>query len=341
MKTILITGSQGFIGSYLCAEFLDQGYKVIGVDNFSKYGPVTRPHDSHPNFRLLEMDVVDFDVDNLIDEFKTVEFIIAGAAMIGGISYFHKYAYDLLATNERIAAATFDLALKLRKDYKLKRIIALSSSMVFENTDIYPTPEEEVSRCAPPLSTYGFQKLAIEYFCKGAYEQYGLPYTIIRPFNCVGVGEEDAIGDHEVKSGNVKLMMSHVLPDIINKITKGQNPLHLLGDGQQVRCYTNGRDIARGVRMCLESEQAINEDFNISTPVATTVLELAKLVWGVLSPDRVFAWVSEDPYVYDVQRRIPNTEKAERVLGFKAQVSLEESVTEVIEWFTNQKEEEI
>lgn len=335
MKKILITGSQGFIGSYLCAEFLDHGYKVVGVDNFSKYGPITRPHDNHPNFHLIEMDAIDFDSSKVLVEIEDIEYIIAGAAMIGGITYFHKYAYDLLATNERILASTFDLAIELYKNHNLKRILVLSSSMVFENTKVYPTPESEIKTCAPPLSTYGFQKLAVEYFCKGALEQYGLPYTIIRPFNCVGVGEEDAIGEHEVKSGNIKLMMSHVLPDIINKILKGQDPLHILGSGEQVRCYTNGKDIARGIRMALEADKAVNEDFNISTPVATSVLELGETVWKILNPDKEFGTVSDTAYEYDVQKRIPNTSKAKEILGFEAKVGLEESVREVIEYMSN------
>jgi nucleoside-diphosphate-sugar epimerase len=332
MKKILITGSQGFIGSYLCSEFLEKGYKVIGIDNFSKYGPITRPHDNHPNFELIEMDVIDLDINNLPEQILDVDYIISGAAMIGGITYFHKYAYDLLATNERIMASTYDVAIKLFRENNLKRILVVSSSMVFENTTIYPTPEENIKVCPPPLSTYGFQKLAVEYFAKGEYEQYGIPYTIIRPFNCVGVGEEDAIGEHEVKSGNIKLMMSHVLPDIINKIIKGQDPLHILGTGEQIRCYTNGKDIARGVRMCLESPDAENEDFNISTPVATSVLELSRLVWSILNPEKEFRFTSDDPYEYDVQKRIPNTEKATRILGFSAEISLEESITEVIEY---------
>jgi len=338
MKKVLITGSQGFIGSYLCAEFLEKGYHVVGVDNFSKYGPITRPHDNHPNFHLIEMDVIDFDVDNLLPELQDVEYIISGAAMIGGITYFHKYAYDLLATNERIMASTFDLAIKLHQQGVLKRIIALSSSMVFENTKVYPTPENDIKTCAPPMSTYGFQKLAVEYFCKGAHEQYGVPYTIIRPFNCVGVGEEDAIGEHEVKSGNIKLMMSHVLPDIINKIIKGQDPLHILGTGEQVRCYTNGKDIARGIRMCLESENAVNEDFNISTPVSTSVIELAKLVWDIINPDKDFSTVSDKAYEYDVQKRVPDVSKAKELIGFEAEIGLEESVNEVIEYMRGQSE---
>jgi len=335
MKKILITGSQGFIGSYLCAEFLSRGYSVIGIDNFSKYGPITRPHDNHPNFKLIEMDVIDLPNDKILPELEEVEYIISGAAMIGGITYFHKYAYDLLATNERIMASTFDIAIKLHEKGILKRIVAISSSMVFENTTIYPTPETNVKTCAPPLSTYGFQKLAVEYFCKGASEQYGVPYTIIRPFNCVGVGEEDAIGEHEVKSGNIKLMMSHVLPDIINKILKGQDPLHILGTGEQVRCYTNGKDIARGIRMALESDCALNEDFNISTPVATSVKELSKVVWNILNPGKEFSTVSDEAYEYDVQKRIPNTSKALALLGFQAEIGLEESVREVIEYMRN------
>jgi nucleoside-diphosphate-sugar epimerase len=332
MKKVLITGSQGFIGTYLCAEFLKQGYEVIGVDNFSKYGPVSRPHDNDPKFHLLEMDVLDFDLVTLNPLFKDLDYIIACAAMIGGISYFHKHAYDLLATNERILAQTFDLALRLHKEESLKRILVLSSSMVFESTELYPTPETEITKCPPPLSTYGFQKLAVEYFCKGAQEQYGLPYTIIRPFNCVGVGEEDSICEEEVMSGNIKLMMSHVLPDLVNKILKGQDPVRILGEGNQVRCYTNGLDIARGIRMAIESDAALNEDFNISTPTATTVLELAKLIWSILKPGEEFRYESDEPYQYDVQKRIPDVTKATELLGFEAEIGLEESVREVISY---------
>ena len=219
MKKILLTGSQGFIGSYICNELLNNGYKVIGVDNFQKYGKITRAHDNHPNFKLYDIDVLSDNFLEVVDSEKP-NMIIAGAAMIGGISYFHKFAYDLLATNERILAQTFDAAISAHKKGYLERIIVLSSSMVFEETSIYPTPESAIKNTPPPASTYGFQKLASEYFAKGAWEQYGLPYSIVRPFNCVGVGEDDSITEHEVTSGNIKLMMSHVLPDLVNKTPK-------------------------------------------------------------------------------------------------------------------------
>jgi len=334
MSVILVTGSQGFIGSYICAELLSQGHRVIGVDNYSKYGPVIRPHDSHENFRLYVEDVIGIESRDL-QRFSEVDYIVANAAMIGGISYFHEYAYDLLSNNERITASTFDLAIKLKSSSVLKRIVVLSSSMVYENTEIYPTPESSLPTTPPPSSTYGFQKLACEYFCKGAWEQYRLPYTIVRPFNAVGVGEDEALGSSEILSGNVKLMMSHVLPDIINKCLKGQYPLRILGSGDQVRCYTNGKDIARGISAILSSDTAINKDYNISTPRSTTVKELARLVWSELGEDRELLLEHDDPFIYDVQHRVPDTSKALADLGFEAQISLEESVREVVSWFKN------
>ena len=117
----------------------------------------------------------------------------------------------------------------------------------------------------PPLSSYGFQKLAVEYFAQAAWDQYQLPYTIVRPFNCVGIGESRALGDEEIMSGNVKLAMSHVVPDLVQKVLKGQDPLHILGTGEQVRHYTYGGDLARGIVTAMEHPAALNEDFNLST----------------------------------------------------------------------------
>ena len=347
-KTVLITGSQGFIGGYLCRDLLNRGYRVIGVDNYSKYGRLKREHDKHPRFNLLEVDISKS--LPLYNSFLDIDYIIAGAAMIGGISYFHKYAYDLLATNERIMANTFDSAINLWRNGDLSRLVVISSSMVYEGADEYarmhesddffPWPSEEkyLKQLPSPHSTYGFQKLATEYFCKGASQQYGLPYTIVRPFNCVGLGEEEAIGEAEVMSGNVKLQMSHVLPDLVNKCLRGQDPLRILGDGSQVRCYTHGKDIARGIIMAMESEQGLNNDFNIASNRPTTVLELAEMVWNMVNPTKPFRYESDPPFKYDVQKRIPNVEKAKKLLGFKTEIGLENSVAEVVRHMRKQYE---
>jgi UDP-glucose 4-epimerase len=332
---ILVTGASGFIAGYLIAELLDAGYTVVGLDNFSKYGNVQKSYDSHPHYRLVEGDAKD--VELLKSLLKDCDHFVAAAAMIGGISYFHAFAYDLLAENERITAASFDAAIHARKHGPLQKITVLSSSMVFESTTEFPTPEAAVRRCAPPQSTYGFQKLATEYFAQGAFEQYGLPFTIARPFNCVGIGERRALRDADVISGNVKLAMSHVVPDLVQKVLKGQDPLHILGSGNQVRHYTYGGDLAHGIRLCIEHPAAVNQDFNLSTPVATPVLELGQLIWKKINNGtRPFRYVSDSPYEYDVQMRSPDVSKAEELLGFHAQTSLSQILDEVIPWIGDQ-----
>src|SRR5579872_2071501 len=222
---ILVTGAAGFIGGYLVEELLQAGHDVVGLDNFSKYGPLQQSTAGHPRYRFVEGDAKD--VRLLSELMSDAEQVVAGAARIGGISYFHEFAYDLLAENERITAAVFDAAIAAHRAGTLKKINVLSSSMVYENAQTWPTPEGEQRRCPPPDSTYGFQKLATEYYAQGAWEQYQLPYTIVRPFNCVGVGERRAKCERQVLSGNVRLAMSHVVPDLVQKVLKGQDPLHL------------------------------------------------------------------------------------------------------------------
>jgi nucleoside-diphosphate-sugar epimerase len=328
---VLVTGAAGFICGYLVADLLQAGHEVVGVDNFSKYGPVKRSFDGDPRYRLVEGDAKDAAL--MTELAADCDQLVAGAAMIGGISYFHEFAYDLLAENERICAATFDAAISAHRLGRLQKITVISSSMVFESSSVFPTPEGAQLTSPPPRSTYGFQKLATEFFARGAYEQYSLPYTIVRPFNCVGIGERRALRDHQVMSGNVKLAMSHVVPDLCQKVLKGQDPLHILGDGSQVRHYTYGGDLARGIRVAMESDKALNEDFNLSTARSTSVRELAEVIWRkVHGPERPLNLVSDPPYEHDVAMRVPDVRKAREVLGFEATTSLEEMIDEVIPW---------
>jgi UDP-glucose 4-epimerase len=157
----------------------------------------------------------------------------------------------------------------------------------FESAASWPSHEGQQREAPPPVSSYGFQKLTVEYFARAAWDQYRLPFTIVRPFNCVGIGESRALRDDEVMSGNVKLAMGHVVPDLVQKVLKGQDPLRLLGSGSQLRHYT----------------------YDV--------------------PLRV---VHDDPYEFDVQRRVPATGKARSLLGFEATTTLDEMLDEVIPW---------
>lgn len=334
---VLVTGAAGFIAGYLVPQLLDEGYEVIGVDDYSKYGYVERSYHDHPGYRFVYGDATD--VDLVTSLALQVDHFIAGAAKIGGIGYFHAYPYDLLAGNERITAAAADAALASYQAGRLKKVTWLSSSMVYESAtrEQMPSTEGSERQIAPPKSSYGFSKLAVEYFARALEEQYGVPYTILRPFNCVGTGEagpaHTPYGSQGASGGpgNYELGMSHVVPDLVKKVLTGQDPLHILGTGQQVRHYTYGGDLAKGITKSLIEPDAINEDFNLSSPVPTRVLELAWLISLKITgkePDIAH----DEPFEHDVQWRMPDTEKAEKLLGFKAETTLSQMLDEVIPW---------
>jgi UDP-glucose 4-epimerase len=332
---ILITGAKGFIAGYVIEELLEQGHEVVGIDNYSKYGLIDKSYDGHSHYTFIQGDAKDPGL--LKRSLNDCEHFICCAAKIGGISYFHKFAYDLIAENDRITAAALDAAIDVFRGLgPLKKITMISSSMIHESTDRWPSKEGDEYRVPPPASTYGLQKLATHYYCRGAWQQYGLPYTVIVPFNAIGTGEMRAKTGVEVASGNLTLALSHVVPDLVQKILKGQDPLHILGSGDQIRHYTYAGDLAKGIVLSLEHPGALNEEFNIAAGKGHTVRELAALVWRKIKGEKPLRFIHDEPYTYDVQKRIPEVSKAREILGFDAKTSLEEALDEIIPWIERQ-----
>ncbi len=327
---ILVTGAAGFLAGYLVPELLEAGHEVIGVEHFGTYGPTSKSYDAHPRYRLVTGDAMDTDLLRALA--ADCDQIVANAGLTGRGSSFSELAYDLLATNERIMAATFDAAIDAFLDAHLGRIVVISSSMVYEAATMFPTPEGAERVSAPPVSTFGFQKLASEYFARGAWEQYRLPYTILRLSNVVGIGEKHALHDRDALSGNVRQAMSNTVSELCLRVLHGEDPVHILGEGNQVRQFTYAGDAARGIRMAMESDAARNADFNIARGEGTTILELAERIWRKVNGDRPFRYVSDAPYRYDVPFRVPDVRKAKAVLGFEATTTLDEMLDEVIPW---------
>jgi UDP-glucose 4-epimerase len=329
---ILVTGAEGFICGHLIPELLQAGHEVVGVDNMSRYGKTLHAYDDHPRYTFVPSDIRD--PDQLRDLAMDCEQLVAGAGLVGRSHSLSELAYDLLAENERINAATFDAAIDACLDGQLKRIVVLSSTMVYESATIFPTPEGAERKSPPPVSTYGFQKLAAEYFALGAWEQYRLPYSIIRPSSPVGRSERRALrGLPNDAAPPSKLATNHALPDLVIKMLTGQDPVHITGEGTQMRNYIAVGDLVRGIRLAMELPEAVNQDFNLGTSKGISILEVAERIWRKIhGPEREFRYVSDTPFRYDVPYSVPDIRKAKAVLGFEATTTLDAMLDDIIAW---------
>lgn len=323
MTKVLVTGSEGLIGGYLTRELLARGYEVKGIDNFSKHGLAARR--DRNDYELIEADAAD---EAMLDAaLADCDHFVAGAAMIGGLGYLHGVPLDLLITNERLTIAASEAAVRALKAGKLRKVTWISSSMVYESATSWPSSEGQQLTVPPPPSAYGFQKLSVEYFARAAWHQYLLPYTIIRPFNVIGARDYPPGG-----KANASRFTSHVVPDLIRKVLSGQDPLRVLGDGSQVRCFTWAGDLAKGIATSLDHPLALNEDFNIARAEPFTVAELAEEIWYKLRPGDPFRLEGDPAFTHDVQMRVPDVRKAFDLLGFTANTTLVQMLDAVIPW---------
>ena len=315
--TVAITGGAGFLGSHVVDFFVDQNETVIVVDDFSG--------GDRDNLAASLDDVEIRDVDlrhrsSAMDVFSDVDIIVHLAAKIGGIGYFHKIPSDIISMNDAMNRNVFDAAV----EHDIERVCYASSSMVFENATEFPVTEDQLAEIPPPDSAYGFQKLSGEYYFEAYHEQYNLEYSIFRPFNAVGPREPpgDEIGE------------AHVIPDFVKKILdERQYPLEVLGSGRQIRSFTNVRDIAAGIYNCARCEVAENEDFNLGSTEAISMIELARKIWNRCGREREFAYDSQSSYDHDVEKRIPDSSKAERHLDWEPEITLDESLDEYLDWY--------
>jgi nucleoside-diphosphate-sugar epimerase len=201
--------------------------------------------------------------------------------------------------------------------------------MVFEQAELFPTPEDYLPRCPVPVSAYGFSKLTGEVYCRAAHEEHGLPYTICRPFNAYGPGE---VPDEEPG-------IAHAVPDLISKVLAGQRPLEIFGSGEQTRTLTHVEDIADGLVAAMSSPAGLNEDFNISAARELTVAEIARIVWAGCGRDpEKFELKHLPSFAVDVQRRWPSVEKARRMLGWEARIEVEDGIAATVQWLRGRQQ---
>lgn len=314
---ILITGSEGSLAQIVIPYLQRDGHEIVGIDNFARYGHIERER----SYEFITGDLGDTAVVKSIFDKNEFGAVFHFAALIYGVIGFHKRPADIIADNNLM---TINL-LKYGHE-KIKRFIYLSSSMVYERSMKWPHAEEDTDDITVMSTSYGLSKYIGERVTQSFHEQYGVDYVIWRPFNIITpfeAPEEEGF--------------SHVFADMIDKIlVQKQNPLNVLGDGEQIRCFTNIYDVGDSLAQFSLRDEATNQIYNIGNTEPTTIKELAaKIVRigkerGLLAEDYELTFKYQPIYADDVKKRIPDATKIKRDFGWEAKIKIEESLEEYI-----------
>jgi nucleoside-diphosphate-sugar epimerase len=314
---VLVTGGAGTIGAAVVRRLLRDGEWQVRV---SDQRPI-------PDWMRGRVECLTADLRSPASAEEAVagcSHVIHLAAIVGGIANFHRLPYTLTEANNALTSAVVRASL----DPPVDRLLYVSSSMVFERATQFPTTEEHLLHCPIPRSAYGFSKLAGEVYTRAAHDEHGLRFTICRPFNAYGPGERPELDEPGI---------AHAVPDLTAKALAHQRPLQIFGSGAQTRTLTHIDDIADGIITALAAPVAENEDFNISAAREVTVAKLAELIWEACGNDPDQLEFEHLPsFEVDVQRRWPSVEKARRLLGWEAQVRLEDGLAQTVDWVRDQ-----
>lgn len=321
MMDILVTGSEGSLMQWTIKHLVDEGHHVIGIDNRSRY-------DDYEQTKVVDPDTYEFyerdltHLDAAISACDGVDGIINAAAMIYGVKGFHEYPATILSNDVTIHRNI----LKAATEHNIERVAYVSSSMVYEQDDP-PHNEDDVEQTPVPSTDYGLSKIVGERYSRAFRQEFGINYTIWRPFNIITPYEkaEDEPG------------MSHVFADFIQKILiEKQNPMEIFGSGEQVRCFTWIDEVAETITHDSFSERAKNHIFNLANPEPVTMKELAHRIFekgktrGVIDDKEL---KSEHVPIYDddVKERIPSVTKAKEKLGWDPEMKLDDSLDACID----------
>jgi UDP-glucose 4-epimerase len=290
---VLIAGSSGLIGSCVF-EKLRERYEVLGLD--LKPSPYTTIVGDIRDYCLVEKVVGSVDV------------IVHCAAQTSVA----RSVEDPLFDAENNIIGTLNLLEAARKSKRLKRFVYISSAAVYGFPEYVPIDEDHPCR---PVSPYGVSKLAGELYARVFHEIYRVPTVCIRPFNVYGRNQDP------------NSPYSGVISKFLDRISKGL-PLVIYGDGEQTRDFIHVSDVADMIVMAMEREEALGEVFNCGTGREVSINELAKIMLSISSND--FEVEHSDGRPGDIRRSCADIRRAEKVLGFKPKISLEEGLKELL-----------
>lgn len=357
MSRVLLTGGTGAIGAAIVRRLLaDPEYEVRVSDQRIA-----------PRWMREGCEIHTGDLRKLGDARTATDgcthvIQLADLAAIAGIDAdLQRLPHTLIEANNALYNAMIRAAL----DLDVERFTYVSSALVFERANEFPTTEAYLPDCPTPQSAYGFSKLTGEVYCRAAHDEHGLQYTICRPFDAYGPSETPGGGPstthvkHAPGTGPATTPVeqdlgtepgtahgephaTHAVDDLIARALSGQRPLQIFGSGAQTRTPTHVDDIAEGIVAAMGSPQGRNEDFNIAASRELPVKEIARIIWeacGKNPADFALEHLAHskhsvehpESFAVDVPRRRPAVEKARELLGWQARIALEDGVAATVE----------
>jgi nucleoside-diphosphate-sugar epimerase len=316
-KKILLTGGAGFIGTTLAVRLADQNDIVI-LDNFHRNALRHTRLSDHPNVKVIRGDVTDPNAAHAAAEGCE---IIVHLAAIAGVDTVLRMPVD---TMKVAILGTYNMLEAARQQPRLERFVDFSTSEVF-GAYAYNVREADLTSLGAVGEarwTYAVSKLATEHLAHNYHKQFRIPAVSVRPFNIYGPGQ---IGE-----GAIHRFIVQALRD---------EDITIHNDGSQIRAWCYVDDMAAGLLACLERDEAVGQAFNIGN--ARSVVTIYNLAMQIVRLSGSRSKISFVPWNQtDVELRIPNIEKARRLLGYEPQVDLEDGLQRTIQWYRTKAADE-
>lgn len=313
----LITGGAGFIGSHLAERMMDNGWKVTVVDDLST-GSFSNLDGlrGRAGFEFIRETVRnEVSLTSLVDR---CDVIIHLAAAVG-VQLIVDRPVHTLETNIHGAEVVLHLASKFGR-----KVILASTSEVYGKSDRIPFGEDDDTILGSTRFTrwsYACSKMVDEFLGLAYHDQYGLPVVICRFFNTVGPRQTGQYG--------------MVVPRFVRRALSGE-PLQIHGNGRQTRCFSNVRDVVRAVEALVDCEAAVGEVINVGSDEQVSIEQLAERVLtltGSSSEKRYLTY--EEAYgrpFDDMMARMPSLAKIHRLIGYRPEYDLDETLKQIIDW---------
>lgn len=314
-KKVLVTGGAGFIGSYLSELLVEAGAKVTIADSFIRGGE-ERIKGIKNRVGLQKVDL--FDLENCEKACRDQDIVMNLVAKVAGIEYNRMNMVDMFESNMKLEINMLQAAWK----YGVKRFLLVSTACVYPTDAKVPTPESEGMRGSPEYTNegYGWAKRMGEKLAEYYTREKHMEVVIARPFNAYGSR------DHFDEA------TSHVIPALMKRVLNGENPVVILGTGNQSRAFVHAKDVAKGMMLIAEKAPPA-QPINIGHDQEVTIRELFQIICKVAgrSPKAVFDTSKPD----GCPRRAADTTLLKRITGFVPSISLENGIREIYEMFAN------